>query len=347
MSQFISQVDRGLSLTDAINLIHEYKANQDLADATRRDYKSYYKMLKFWATERDIQDVPLANFTEEMAIDYVFYLRSQPYKNITKNNHLYAMRHFFDFFKSELKIVKENHFESIKIQKVVNNLPLGFNQDTQKKILEHLKEHDIRLYYASLFLYYCFIRPNELRSLQIKDIDLKNRMIRLDRSVTKTGKDKFMRICDPLALILTDMQIGMYPVNYYLFGRLLNSSDTQLYRSDYFSKRWRRTVKNLDIPANNKFYHWKHTGIQDHLNTKGIPLLDICRQSGLTLEVLNTYAESTSVPASEKLVSLAPFQETEKRFYSMRKINKIVGQVYELSEAERIVLFEEIKKLDQ
>lgn len=310
------------------------------------NYAGKYQDFKEWLRANDLDEISTKEFTERMAGAYMEHVwlkekrNGKNLVNITKNNYLNYVSGIFNVLvaKGECDV---NPFNRMKKLKVVKEIPKAYTKENQDLILNYLYNNDRRMYFACCFLYYGFIRPKELASVQVSDIDLKKRTITLKKEVTKTEKERIIRITDPLLHILVEMRIGEHNLNAYLFGRLLLTTDVEMYRADFFSKRWAQSRRKLRLPKHFKFYNWKHTGIQDH-HRAGITIAQLSRQSGLSVPVLQEYLEN-NFPAEDEFIENSPYLSTiEKKYAPTLTVDRLEAQFHNLSDIQQKMLLQRL-----
>jgi len=139
--------------------------------------------------------------------------------------------------------------------------------------------------------YHTGIRPKEILSIQLNMIDLENNEIRLPPKITKSGtKSRNVTINTHLYNMLFNMELSMYPKDFYLFGSYREKGRGNIgkyidfipgptaIKRDTATKRWKRIVKDgLGIDVN--MYSYKHKGGDDKLKA-GIELDSIRNQYG-------------------------------------------------------------------
>jgi len=139
--------------------------------------------------------------------------------------------------------------------------------------------------------YHTGIRPKEILSIQLNMIHLDVREIRLPPKITKSGiKKRNVIINNHLHKMLSEMDLSMYPEDFYLFGSYRENGRGNVgkhldfvpgptpIKRDTATNRWKRIIKDgLGIDIN--MYAYKHKGGDDKL-IAGIDLDSIRNQYG-------------------------------------------------------------------
>ena len=120
------------------------------------------------------------DFTREHAEEFLKYLRSERNVNATtRNAYLLTLKTFFKTMQDK-GIVKNNVWKDIKKAKEERLGKLPFKQAMKLKLKNYFIENDTEMWLFVQFMYYCFIRPGELRELTIGAIDMDDGTILID-----------------------------------------------------------------------------------------------------------------------------------------------------------------------
>lgn len=232
--------------------------NKELRKKTIQTYNSHSKLFCKFLESKKIKLITA--ITPELIKEYLSFNRSEydkTYKN--KINHLKAL--FNELI--VLKEIQSNPFEGLK--GTYNSIESDFNHpfsDYEKDLIEkYLQENNLPLFYFTRFLFYGFIRPQELINLKVKDIDTRSRTIRVSAAIAKTKKSGIIPIIPPLMKIIIESGYLSNPPDYYLFGKDLNPSKTKC-PLNYPNFYHRKCLETLGIyrPNITVLYSWKHTG---------------------------------------------------------------------------------------
>jgi integrase len=132
----------------------------------------------------------------------------------------------------------------------------------ERSVIEpYLIANNYPLYLATRFLFYSFLRPNELINIRVADIDLRTKTIRIHHSISKVKKTDSIAIIKPLFALIQSSEIMRNPGNFYLFGKLLKPGIKRISKNEITNQHREMLVKlNLYRPRETVFYGWKHTG---------------------------------------------------------------------------------------
>ncbi len=129
--------------------------------------------------------------------NFVSYLANKEYTQTSVNRHLSTMRSFYNYLLKE-DIVKENFFTEVKNVKEPRKLPKFIDDDVLINVLESIDtttDLGNRNYLILELLFATGIRVSEMCSLEIKDIDFSNKMIKIKG---KGNKERLVVMYDTL-----------------------------------------------------------------------------------------------------------------------------------------------------
>lgn len=131
-----------------------------------------------------------------------------------------------------------------------------FQRHQARRLLAAIDEQDGELGLFVRFLYYCFIRPRELRRLRVGDILLEEGEIRVPGKVSKNAKTQFIVIPDCFLPHLAPL-FGR-PPGEYVFPSPSDKSKAISKNTMY--RRHKKFLDALGFGEGYTLYSWKHTG---------------------------------------------------------------------------------------
>lgn len=155
-----------------------------------------------------------------------------------------------------------------KIEKLrVSSTPARYFTQSQRDFLaKELKERDSDLWLFVQFVFYCFIRPGELRALKVGDIIIDDAKVLLRSEISKNKKEQY--VCIPAVFLPAVAKAieGRNPANFVFGnGRKMLGASTMVGRHQAILKELRFDTDKY------KLYSWKHTGAVACAK-KGIPI---------------------------------------------------------------------------
>ena len=191
------------------------------------------------------------------------------------------------------------------IQKVkAITTPYRYFQKHQIKLLSgYLSEKHPQLWLFVQFIYYCFIRPGELRWLKVGDIVFDEHQIVVRGEISKNHKTEYVSI--PNAFYPKVKQLIHLSPNEYIFPNPNDSSKPV--SINYFSKKHQLVLKSFAFDTScYKLYSWKHTGAVNAAKAKvGMKALQIQLRHH-SLDQVNDYLRQMGVHDHDDLKETFP-----------------------------------------
>lgn len=151
--------------------------------------------------------------------------------------------------------------------------PARFFQAHQiKQLKAEIPKQSPELWLFVQFIFYCFIRPGELRHLKVSDILFDDQKIIVRSSISKNRKSQYVAIPTPFRPHLEHFK--EWRGDSYLFPSKLNRSKP--IGINTMSARHRQILRKLGYSSDYKLYSWKHTGavmaVQKGINLKELQM---------------------------------------------------------------------------
>lgn len=173
-------------------------------------------------------------------------------------------------------------------------------EPTQIAMLKAAMKQDPQLWLFVQFIYYCFIRPGELRQLKIGDILFDRAQISIRGEIAKNHRHQYVRI--PKAFIPTfyEYRLHEWPEDYYVFSTLEHPAHKPV-GINYFGNRHRALLQSLRFAKQHKLYSWKHSGVVAAVRA-GIHIKQLQLQlRHFSLDQVNDYLSDLGVRDTEEL----------------------------------------------
>lgn len=291
----------------SVSLIEQLQKEVDLKknflrSRTCQSYEYARKMLTAWIKEKHFEDFEPKEFTKAHAQMFCDYLTlAKKYKGKTFN----VMKSFVSVLFNSMAdkdIITDNPFRRIKSQRQEIGKNIAFSEAQKEKLIEHLKKHNHRLYLATQFIYFCYIRPVELMRLQVRNVDLKGRKIVIYPQQSKTHRQEQVEIPDAFFSLVESMNLEGYDENDFLFSNGLTPGKRQLGRNR-LTQLHLKALRKLKFSSDYTLYSWKHAGVVN-AKQQGIDVYDIMRQLRHTsLDHTMIYLKSLGLTRNEQFAS--------------------------------------------
>ena len=263
-------------LVDSLQNVLEIK-NLSVRLRSKQTYKHCVDILKKWLEVKMLLNIEIGQFDKSHVLEFVDWLISElKYKGKTTNVMIGCLKTLF-YMLVEREIIATNPFCVFKKMKEDEGHNVAFTPNEACRAIAYMKQHNIRLYYATQFVRYGFIRKTELTSLRVCDINLNNHTIVISAEASKNRRQDCVTIPKSLERIIGEMKLDKYNSEDYLFGRDLETGPVRLRRTADLSEAHREMITALGMRSELIFYGWKHTGCVELYNLTKDPYI-VCRQ---------------------------------------------------------------------
>lgn len=171
-----------------LNFIDELKYERNYSQFTVDNYQKDLDLFLEYINEHDIKDYQ--SIDTQNIREYISYLYNLKYSNKTISRKISALRSFFKYLNAK-QIIKGNPMSSISTPKIEKKLPKFLNYEETEKFLNAFDNNNYIGLRNSLILemlYSTGIRVSELSNVELKEISLSDRKIKI------TGKGNKERI---------------------------------------------------------------------------------------------------------------------------------------------------------
>ena len=212
----------------------------------------------------------------------------------TRNNYRHNLKSLFGslcvFFKEKYNDNPFAQSPKINESRVTKD---WFKPAQVTQLIKYIGETNTQLLLSIKIMYHCFIRPNEMRQLLVKDINFETNRIKVDANIAKTKHTRFVPIPPTL---LNDLQFlkNCQPTNFIFSldgmpGPLCLGRDT-------LSKQHKVILKNLNYGNEYAYYGWKNTGAVKMMcmDKKNIRYISKC-MGHHSLDMTDKYFQSLGV----------------------------------------------------
>lgn len=174
---------------------------------------------------------------------------------------------------------------------------LMFFTDAQIELFKRA-EMSGQMWLAIRLLFYCFVRPGEMRLLRIADINFENSFIEIGADISKNRKTQKVSIPDHFLQELLKLQ--QYPNNFYVLSKS-GAPGAVPVSTKWINNEHCKLLAALKIRGRYAFYSWKHTGAVKAVKA-GVNIKDLQLQlRHHSLDMVNEYLKNLGVLDSEDL----------------------------------------------
>jgi integrase len=173
-----------------------------------------------------------------------------------------------------------------------------FNDEQIKRLKEYIRPFNPQLWLAVQFLYYCFIRPGEMRLLKISAINFDQGFIEIPKDIAKNGKTE--KVAIPQKFLKEIQHLKDYPNQAYILSKE-KKPGFEAVTAKWINYHHSLALEHLKIKGNYAFYSWKHTGVVKCVQA-GLNIRDIQNQlRHHSLDMVQEYLKGLGVLQSEDL----------------------------------------------
>lgn len=286
----VAEVIKIHTVESAINFMLTIKS-KTLRKKSYDTYKYICRLFIKWLTDKELNETKVKSFSPQLAQAYMDdLLLTKSYSGRTFNDHLLILRTMFNTFKAR-RWITDNPFQVVEWKTETIGRNHAYTSDEKEKLSKYLRENKPRLYYATQFLFHCYIRRTELTFIQVKHVDLVNHTI-----IVPDGKNNSQEsVVIPIGLrqIIEEMQLWKYSGENYIFGKGLKTGPNRFKNPNQLSFQHNNIVKKLGISAEKGFYSWKHSGVCAYYYATGKDIYSLMRQlRHRSLETTQIYLKS-------------------------------------------------------
>ena len=281
------------------------KKDRELNDATKnkggntiRTYKSSKNVVFDWLRSDGLENITIREFCfderNEQQTKYVYFFRDyllEERENSarTANNVIAHLRSLLNELKGR-KIISFNPASNTPRLPTQHGRNVAFRKEDKIKLITDIKDNSKELYLFVCFIYYCYIRPDEIRFLKIKNI-LKNQ-IYVDSSISKNNRSEYVLIPDHFNEIIDSLGLRLRHPESYIFFRVTVDNKQIHWGKNYFYRQHEKFLEKLKLGSDFTLYSWKHTGVCD-AHDENVPI-DYLRQQlrHTSLETTQNYLKS-------------------------------------------------------
>lgn len=268
------------------------KTKENTAPGSYKTYMSKLRSLRTWLNNHKLGESDVSNITIAHGSIFLEDLNN-PIKKAskTKNEYLRLFSEFWDYIRKDRKGII-NIWEDFPRYKNDTIPQRPFKKGVLRLLKVELEVRKPQLWLAAQFQYYCFIRPGELRQMQIRHLDLYEGNIVLYSGMTKGSKSRVVDVSeDFIEILFSKYKLHTYPDDFYIFTKL-EEPGLKPVAKDYFNRNFLKIRRAIGLPEDHKFYAFKHTGAVV-ANKSGANIKDIQHQMGHSnIQITDEYLKS-------------------------------------------------------
>lgn len=228
---------------------------------TFRSYKGHFIKFREYLEECKSEDIKINDFKRMDA--YIFLMQVELH-NKTRKLIQGSIKRLYNLYikQNELELDVKNPFTGLDLPRAVTTEALkAFDDQEQEKIKSYLitnKNKYEEVWLVVQLIYYCFLRPNEIRQIKIEDIRPTKGKIYLRAEITKNNKEAMISL-PPMLMEQIKNWVKYRAKEEYIFGGRKGRGH------EYHRKKHTEVLKFLGLKTKRKsLYSWKKAGMNKH-----------------------------------------------------------------------------------
>lgn len=236
----------------------------ELSRPTYNSYSSTIHVFNEWINTTRYKNYSINRLTPDICYQFIDELSENEVSPRTINSrYISYLRSFHNYYikRNQGKGVrKDNPWLQIEKKKeVLSSMHVPFLEIEKQQLKKIISQKDPELWLFIQFIYYCYLRPNEVRQLQKYNIMTDRGMIFIDAPKAKNKKNAYITIPKHFREELQNF-VEKKSSREFLFPGKWNNDCVG---KNHMYNRFQKYLKRFDFGAGHTFYSWKHTGVVD------------------------------------------------------------------------------------
>jgi integrase len=220
---------------------------KEVKQTTYKDYESRISLFKTFLFKQGYRYSFIKEIDKKCVNTFLNTIEGAKNRNNTKA----SLSSIFSVL-ADNDLIETNFIKEIRNKKTEQKAVRIYKENELSSITEQLREQDFTLLMFVYFVSYTFTRPIEAVRIKVEDIDLENKLIKLN---TKTKELKTKIIPD---IIFNDLKAFINDKKGFIFN---DSSGSEIQKRNYYTKRFLKFRTKNKIDADLKLYSFRHTFI--------------------------------------------------------------------------------------
>ncbi len=230
-------------------------------------YTRAVTVLTDWLRSKNLLHSPIQDITTKHVEDALAdSKRDLEWGNRYYNNMKDYLRTAFKYLVKN-KIAPANIIEDIDKLKVKTRKHRAYDDDVLKRLMDTLQKEDPYLHFAAQVVYHlCLRSEKELSLFKVGDIIVERKQARVSPEDAKGGMGRYIPLSDEIIKVFEERSILSYPKDYYVFAVSHQNKfvkdgapGPEPFGRGFFSKRFSRIRKMLNLSSDYTLYGMKHT----------------------------------------------------------------------------------------
>ncbi len=247
--------------------------------ASYTTYKSKLRIFSFFLVDKGLDKVNVRFFNIDTINEFNKWLSdTRELTGKSMNDFNTTLARFFKYLIVEEKVLNVNPCESCRSYAEEKTHHLAYNPYYIQKLKEALQFNEPWMWLNIQIMVATFIRPKELRFLQIKHFDFTDGTIHLPAEVAKNKIDRIMTLPEGIYKELLEKGFHTLPAEYY-FTTAFKEPGPNPASKNFLYNRMSKLLIQVGAPKGYTLYGLKHTGVQRMVRAN-VPLMYVKSQLG-------------------------------------------------------------------
>lgn len=290
-------------LSSVTELFLKEKKKESRAN-TMRSYSSFVNLLNEWV-DKTSPNLLASMFNKVYAVKYMDYVYNTRDVGVTTyNNHIKMARALFNWMRERCYITA-NPFIDIKLKPKQPKTRILIPSDVRENIISHLDKQNSNFLIVCKLVYSALLRPNEIRLLKVGDINLKEKYIHVDRTVSKNKKTRYPALTPDLIESLEKLNLDKYPKSYHLLSSHM-LPDKNPAGNGCYGGAWDKLRLQIKLDRKMQLYSLRDSGIHEMLKS-GINDLSVMQHADhSSLQMTTLYGNHHDPQLNQLIFDKAP-----------------------------------------
>ena len=231
-----------------------------LQQKSLESYKSKYRIFCLWLESHGYGNYDITVIDNRIVLEFFKFLitdRKLCAKTVKKYQHnIHAL---FTWIKKQV-FIKENPVYDVP--RIVDNADFAARPIPQSYLAtlqNAIRQTDPQLWLVAQMIYYCALRPGEIRQMKVGDIDATAGIVRVSAGWSKNKRTQSIAIPKQLLTYMNDdYNLFQYPAAHYLIGNNGIPGESMVGKNR-LRINFNRIRTLLNLPPEYKLYSFKHT----------------------------------------------------------------------------------------
>ncbi len=270
-------------------------------------YTSKFRVFQMWCNKEGLTDSDVTAFDNQFIKSFFVYLNNERQSSkITYNKYRQLLFTLFESIAETGKISVNPVQRLPKCTRIVDKAPKPIADEDMDMFMASISKQK-QLYLFTQFIYYCCMRPNEIRLMKVGWIDFGRKIVNIPKDINKTKRPKTPIIPNEFMKILREeYQLHLYDKDFYVIGKHNDKPGPEHLGKNTIRTRFNVIRKSLKMPVDYMLYSIKHTA-NVRLERENVSNYDRMMQNGHTsITTTERYTKNKVGFKSEKLANHYP-----------------------------------------